>query len=115
MAQQTVVRLVDDLDGTELKAGSGETVRFGLDGMSYEIDLGDKNANKLRELLRPYVDNGRRVARGRGRPALRSTSRATKDYDTAAVKAWARSKKIDVPARGRLPKALIEKYEAAGN
>ena len=44
MAQQVNVVLVDDLDGSE----AGETVVFGLDGTTYEIDLSEKNAKKLR-------------------------------------------------------------------
>jgi len=35
MAQKTIVSLIDDLSGEE----ADETVRFGLDGAQYEIDL----------------------------------------------------------------------------
>lgn len=61
MAQRTITTLVDDLDGTDLERGSGETIRFGVDGRDYEIDLSDDNAAALREALRPYADAGRRV------------------------------------------------------
>lgn len=115
MAQRTVVRLVDDIEGTELANGKGETVSFALDGVSYEIDLADKNAKKLRDALQFYVEHGRRVAGRRGRSTSGAASRPAKDYDTAAVKAWAATKKIDVPSRGRLPKSLIDQYKAAGN
>jgi hypothetical protein len=40
VAKQTIERLIDDLDGTE----GAETVAFALDGVSYEIDLSEKNA-----------------------------------------------------------------------
>jgi hypothetical protein len=56
MAKNTAVRLLDDLDGRAAK----ETVRFSLDGMRYEIDLSERNAKKLRGILRRYIDNGRR-------------------------------------------------------
>ncbi|MGG7507502.1 histone-like nucleoid-structuring protein Lsr2 [Plantibacter sp. YIM 135249] len=59
-AQRTVITLVDDLDGATLDAATGDTIRFGLDGRNYEIDLSDDNAAVLRETLRPYVDAGRR-------------------------------------------------------
>jgi len=42
MAQKTLILLQDDLDGSE----AAETVSFGLDGKSYEIDLSEKNAQK---------------------------------------------------------------------
>lgn len=61
MAQRSVITLVDDLDGTELDAATGDTIRFGLDGRNYEIDLRDENAAALRETLRPYATAGRRT------------------------------------------------------
>src|SRR4030095_16290944 len=59
VAKETITKLIDDLDGGE----AHETVKFGLDGHSYEIDLSTKNANKLRNALAPYLDNGTRISR----------------------------------------------------
>lgn len=67
MAQRTIIKLVDDPDGAELERGSGETIRFGVDGRTYEIDLSDDNAAALREALRPYTETGRRIAQHRPR------------------------------------------------
>lgn len=61
MAQRTITTLVDDLDGTDLGRGAGETLRFGIDGRDYEIDLSDDNAAALRETLRPYTEASRRI------------------------------------------------------
>ncbi|MCH0542143.1 Lsr2 family protein [Streptomyces sp. MUM 203J] len=109
MAQRVVVTLSDDIDGGE----ATETVRFGLDGKTYEIDLNDANAKRLRELLAPYVAAGRKksgaAASGRRQP-YRHTSLAP---DPAAVRAWAQSNKLDVPARGRIPKRIYEAFHAA--
>ena len=65
MAQKVNIILVDDLDGSE----ATETVSFGLDGASYEIDLNDGNAAALREALSGYVGHARKVTGGarRGR------------------------------------------------
>ena len=67
MARETVTRLVDDLDG----GVAHETVRFGLDGQQFEIDLSTRNAKKLRAELAPFVEHGNRlsarVARARAR------------------------------------------------
>ena len=49
MARRIVHQLVDDLDGTVLEPGAGETVRFSLDGTAYEIDLADENAAAFRD------------------------------------------------------------------
>ena len=62
VAQKTVVTLVDDLDGGE----ADETVSFGLDGSTYEIDLSSANAGKLRDALATYVGSARRSGRASG-------------------------------------------------
>jgi hypothetical protein len=107
------VILTDDLDGKELPLDEGETVSFALDGVNYEIDLGKKNAQKLRDDLSAYASAGRR-AEGRGRTGRR-TGRAGSNVDPSAVRAWARSNNVDVNQRGRIPGSVIEQYKAAGN
>jgi hypothetical protein len=57
MAQRIEVQLVDDLDGTVAQ----QTVKFGIDGKTYEIDLNDKNEAKLRKALAPFMEKGRYV------------------------------------------------------
>ena len=78
MAQRVVVTLSDDIDGSE----AAETIAFGLDGKSYEIDLNEANAKKLRKALAPYVDAGRK--RSRSGKAYKQTQVAP---DPAAVRA----------------------------
>ena len=65
MAQKIQTLFIDDLDGS---AAEG-TVRFGLDGTEYEIDLNAKHAQDLRDALARYVDAARRVSGGARRPA----------------------------------------------
>jgi hypothetical protein len=104
MAQRTIVTLHDDIDGSE----AAETVTFGLDGASYEIDLSAAHAADLRAALAAYVRSARKAtASGK---AYRRTLVAP---DSAAVRAWARSNKLDLPARGRLPRWVVERFVAA--
>ena len=49
MATRRVGTRVDDLDGS----GEAHTVRSGLDGQAYEIDLTDAHPRQLRELFAP--------------------------------------------------------------
>ncbi|MGW6460793.1 histone-like nucleoid-structuring protein Lsr2 [Streptomyces sp. NPDC055078] len=111
MAQRVVVTLFDDIDGGE----AAETVRFALDGKSYEIDLNPANAKKLRKALAPYLAAGRRQPRaGRhNRPRATSYKHTTLEPAPAAVRAWAQSNKMDVPARGRIPKAVYAAFREA--
>ena len=104
MAQRVVVTLSDDIDGGE----AAETIAFGLDGKSYEIDLNEANAEKLREALAPYVEAGRK--RSRSGKAYKQTQVAP---DPAAVRAWAMANKLEVPARGRIPKKVYEAFSEA--
>ena len=58
MAQRVQTLLIDDLDGGEAEG----TVRFGLDGAEYEIDLSAEHASALRRALARF--SGRRAGRG---------------------------------------------------
>ncbi|HET9186804.1 MAG TPA: Lsr2 family protein [Acidothermaceae bacterium] len=113
MAQKITYDLVDDLDGGK----AVETLTFSLDDHTYEIDLGKRNADRLRAVLAPYIEAGRRMVhtRGRGRSKLVVQRRVDVAADPRAVRAWARANRIDVPDRGRIPAAVIEQYRAAGH
>lgn len=113
MAQKVTVTLVDDLDG----GAAEETVEFGIDGVSYEIDLGSDNATKLRDALGGYVAHARRAGGRRkpaGRPAGRSSGgggRASVDREqNAAIREWARKRGMNVSDRGRIPSDVLEAY-----
>jgi hypothetical protein len=116
MAQRTVVELTDDLDGKSIPDGKGGTVRFGLDRQDYEIDLSDRNAKAMREVLRPYLEAARRsggTTRGSGRRGGRSANGRSRDYDAKTVRARAESQGIEVSQRGRVSADLVAKFQAA--
>jgi len=112
VAKKVTVTLVDDFDG---EASADETVEFGLDGVSYEIDLSTKNAKKLREDLKVWVEKGRRVGgRRRGRASGSGRGRATIDREqSAAIREWARRNGHNVSTRGRIPADVIDAFHAA--
>jgi Lsr2 len=89
VAQRVVTQFVDDLDGTELTKRSGQTVSFGLDGKSYEVDLSNRNAKQFRDLLQPYVKAGRRVARRRRGHGGRSGGTHRDPAQTQNIREWA--------------------------
>lgn len=113
MAKKTTVILVDDIDGVEIEDGKGETVYFALDGVSYEIDLNDANAQKLRDSLQSYVDAARRSARSTRSAATSSRSaRGAAKQDLGAVREWLRAHGHTVSDRGRIPAPLMDEYRA---
>jgi hypothetical protein len=113
VAQRTVVQLTDDLDGKAIPEGKGETVRFGVDGQDYEIDLGEKNAQALRDVIGKYVAAGRRVGGGSRGGRSRGSSARARDYDPKAVRAWAEAQGLEVSTRGRVPADLVTRFQEA--
>jgi len=107
MAQKVTVSLVDDLSGSQ----ADETVSFGLDGKSYEIDLSSKNADKLRGALADYVAAARRPGGGRKAAAASAARRPAVDREqNQAIREWARSKGMKVNDRGRIPTEVVDAY-----
>jgi hypothetical protein len=108
MATRTVVQITDDLDNS---TGDVKTVQFGLEGASYEIDLGPQNFDKLAQALAPYVAVARRAGGRRRRGSGSKTTRVTSD--NATIRAWAEAQGIEVPVRGRISATVREQFEAA--
>jgi hypothetical protein len=109
VAQRVEILLTDDLDGSDLPAGKGETVSFALDGKSYEIDLRTKNAAALRKALGVYIEAGRPITNRRGKRVTRPTVGA----DARTVKEWARANGYEVNDRGRVPADIRKAFDAA--
>ena len=84
MAQKIQTLFIDDLDGS---AAEG-TVRFGLDGTEYEIDLNAGHAKELRDALARYVDAARRVASS----ARRGRRGSAGDLNAVEVREWAKAR-----------------------
>jgi hypothetical protein len=115
MARQVVTVVTDDLDGT----AADRTLEFGLDGVTYTIDLSDKNAGKLRKALQPYISAGHRLGRSSagGRRGARprtaaGASRSSPDQNQA-IRAWAAQNGYQVSERGRIPASVVEAFNRA--
>ncbi|PSK67611.1 Nucleoid-associated protein Lsr2 [Micromonospora sp. MH33] len=125
MAKQIIHKLIDDLDGGD----AVETVRFALDGVQYEIDLSEVNAEKLRDVFAPYTANGTKVGRGGvvggggravrgvagvggGRGARVGGSTTVDREQNKAIRAWAKKAGKDISDRGRIPQEIVDEYHA---
>ena len=110
MAQKIQTLFIDDIDGGDAEG----TVRFGLDGTDYEIDLNAKHTEDLHNALASYLAHARRVGGTARRGAPRGSRRAS-TVDTVAVRAWARQQGIGIKDRGRVPADVVARYqESAG-
>jgi hypothetical protein len=104
VAQRTQILYVDDIDGSQAEG----TVRFGLDGADYEIDLSKKHADQFARQVAPYIAAARKVSSARAGRSPRAGR-----HDQSDVRAWARAQGLQVSDRGRIPADLLARYQAA--
>ncbi|MET3349021.1 UNVERIFIED_ORG: hypothetical protein ABID57_000690 [Arthrobacter sp. UYEF1] len=105
MATKTYTRLLDDFDGSD----ADETIRFGIDGATFAIDLNSDHASELRVFLSRFTDAGRRE----GGTPKRQVKATASGVDAKAVRMWALDNGFQVNTRGRIQADIVEKYEAA--
>ncbi len=103
MATKITVALEDDLDG----GPANETVRFGLGGAQYEIDLNKKNARAFRKKLAPFLEHARKAGQ-----QPRSARTASSRQRSADIRAWAKATGLLVSDRGRIPASVVDQYVA---
>ncbi len=119
IASQVTVRLIDDLDGSD----ATQSVEFVYKGKSYRLDLNDDNALNLEKALAPYMAAAEQAGsaetssrpRGTRRQAV-ARSRKPKqasDYNPKEVRVWAQANGVDLPARGRIPSEVLERFAAS--
>lgn len=108
---------VDDLTGEE--SDEVYTYSFDANGKVYQIDLTPENGEALTQIvadfdeaIAPYVEAGTvKGSKRRGRKAAAKT--ASGRDDLAEIRAWAAKAGHDVAAKGRVPVAVIQAYDAA--
>jgi hypothetical protein len=111
MARKVTTTLIDDLDGSPLD-DSGQTISFALEGAYYEIDLGPKNADKLRSALTPFIDSARKAGRRGPTPSSASGTKHNKE-ELAAAREWLRANGHQVADRGRIAGDLLDLYRSS--
>lgn len=104
MARQIIQQLIDDLDGAEL-GDEGKTVRFGLDGRDYEIDLSAAHADELAAALAPYVEAGRRLTKARSAESTKFMAGQLEE-----IRQWARANGYTVADKGRISREIKIAY-----
>jgi hypothetical protein len=104
MARTTITQITDDLDGSK----DASEVSFAFDGTHYTIDLSNKNRTALQKLLKPYIEAGTKVTKRSGR----TKASAARGGQSSAVREWAKAQGIEVSERGRIPKSVLDQYDA---
>lgn len=109
MGVRIIEQRICDVCGKEQPIGEGQSLKFSWGGKNYEIDLCQKDADKMSNALTPYAEAARKLA-GSGKP-FRNVATGP---DPRAVRAWAKSKGIEVNDRGRVPQELVAQFVEAG-
>lgn len=112
MAKKTIEKFYSDISGEEIDS-STPTVTFGFDGTSYEIDVTEQEKTEIEKTLAPYIRAGRKATGASARRRGRRSGGSSSDSPAKQVREWAKEQGIDVPARGRVPSDVLEKYNAA--
>ena len=118
MARQTIELLIDDLDGSRLDEGQGDTVTFAFQGAEYTIDLSQKHVDEFHDAMAKYIAAAQKVS-GRRPSSSSASSRpnsagAKPDKNQlGAVRAWARENGHKVSDRGRVSQEVLDAYNAA--
>lgn len=112
MARRTTVQMIDDVDGSLIKDGQGETVEFAVGGVSYTIDLNHKHANELYDQFAYWIEHAEKVG---GRKARRAPATSAKKsrQNLQDVRAWAKENGFEVSTRGRISQEIQDAYDAA--
>lgn len=110
MGFRTTTILFDDLDGT---TEGVRTVTFGLDRRTVELDLSEANYQKVRDVLAPYLDAGRKTGSSGSAGRRSGNTAAGARADTQAVREWAEANGVQVSSRGRIKQEVLDAYQAA--
>lgn len=103
-----------------------ETFSIGVNDRQVVVDLCPDHSEQLNSCLEPFIDGGRSAAtttRGRRSAAAKNTQRTSTKASRSDVapgeytlaRKWAQENGIDVPSRGRLPGAVLERYRDSIN
>ncbi|QNA75372.1 Lsr2 family protein [Streptomyces sp. So13.3] len=111
MAQRVVTLYTDDITGNEGEDIATHT--FSVDGVTYEIDLGEDSYQQLLDALGPFVRAGRKIGGSSRRGGSKRAQADGHGPDAAKVREWAQAQGIEINARGRIPGDVLEKYQAA--
>jgi hypothetical protein len=103
----------------EVRRSGQQPVRYALSAEDFDKAATDRSmADVLRDAPSVRAEEVEPHSGRRGRPRKSEgggRARPERDFDMAALRAWARSNNVEVPQRGRIPQSVVDQYKAAGN
>ena len=103
------------LTGDTSQPVADATVRFGVGGRDYEIDLSARHASELRSMVGRYLSVARRIqpapARARSRHQPRPAAPMGREQ-SQRIRSWAAERGLLASPRGRIPQHVVDAYQA---
>ena len=99
-----MIRWIDDLTGEDVEPDQVQTVRFGFEGVEYEIDLGPENAERLNSILAQHAAVARKVSSG----PRRHSAAPKAPSEQREAREWLKANGYPVPPRGRVSADLMD-------
>jgi len=104
----------------EVVRSEQKPVRYALSTEDFDKAATDRPmAEVLRDAPTGRAEEGEQQPRRRGRPrksadgGTRTRTEQPRDFDMAALRAWAASNGMSVPTRGRIPADVVRQYKDA--
>lgn len=110
MAEETITRLVDDIDGGD----ATQKFLLGLNGEWRGLDLNDKNAAALTKAIEKFWNAGSPSRAGtttQRRTRGPAKAKSERGYDISMLREWAAEKGVSIPSRGRIGGATVEQFQ----
>ena len=103
MARRTQVFMVDDLTGIE--SDDVVTIRYMIDGTTYEIDLAPESSEKFHKAFKRFINKSRIISKASTKVTIMESGQAISD-----IREWARKNGFSVGSRGRIPQDALRAY-----
>ena len=120
MARKTIEHITDDFDGSDLDPSEVIVETFTVHGVEYTLDLGGKSAEKFDKDMQKWIDKAtkidgrqKRSTNNKQAPAATATTVGSDKPQLSAIREWARANGYEVSDRGRIPRAIVDEFEAA--
>ncbi|QNN99382.1 Lsr2-like DNA bridging protein [Gordonia Phage Sephiroth] len=115
MSRKEVLEITDDYDGKLINPDEEwSPVPFVVNGTAYQLDLRAANQDRFYKDMDKWINKATKVGRapkvGGSKPAKPASD--TSGHNLTAIREWANNNGYTVSEKGRIPKHIMEAYEA---
>lgn len=116
MVERLIRHRVDDLDGLPVDDDINQRIEFSFRGTDYVIDLRPANADKMKAVLRQYINVARRVeatAAAQATGVEESFDSPCTEGQMQAILRWAKMHNYAPSPSGTVTRQIVQAFNAA--